>query len=128
MYKIAYIDATRTLEITTWGFWTVATIAAFSAEAVAKFTALRLRHGPVAVLADMRQAPIQTNEVIGGVEALMRKAVRLTSFPIAAVAGSMLGKLQSERVLTAPNCRTFLDIDEARAWIDAHMPASRRVA
>jgi hypothetical protein len=43
--------------------------------------------------------------------------LKVTSAPIAAVVASHLAKLQTERYLKAANCRTFLDIDAARAWL-----------
>ncbi len=96
-------------------------IAAFTVEVLARGTALRLRYGQVAVLADMRLAPIQSSEVVDGIGTLLARGLHLIRGPIAAVAGSTLGKLQSERVLNAANCRTFLDMREAQVWIDSEM-------
>jgi hypothetical protein len=37
--------------------------------------------------------------------------------PIALIAGSMLNKMQAERVFPYPNVRVFLDSDAAREWL-----------
>ncbi|PZT91375.1 MULTISPECIES: hypothetical protein [unclassified Sphingomonas] len=116
-YAIDHDAAARLLTITTAGFWSVALTTRFAAELLAKGTALRLRHGAFYTLVDMRAAPIQSGGVIDTLAAMMPRALQLTTAPIAAVAGSNLGKMQTERYLRAPNCRTFLDIDEARAWM-----------
>ena len=83
-------------------------------------------HGPFVVLADLRKAAIQSADVVKGLEAMMPKALKITSAPIASVVASHLAKLQAERYLNADNCRTFLDIDEARKWlVSANVMADR---
>lgn len=116
-YEIDYDVPSRTLRITTYGFWSGGLAAKFAAELIAKGTATRLRHGAFYTLIDMRNAPIQPASVIGSLSGMMPKALVVTKSPIAAVAASSLGKLQTERYLTAPNCRTFLAYDEAAAWM-----------
>ncbi|MEH3039446.1 MAG: hypothetical protein PGN21_05210 [Sphingomonas paucimobilis] len=116
-YDIQYDIPNRTLEITSYGFWPAGLAAKFAAELIAKGTAIRLRHGPFYTMVDLRNAPIQPASVIDALAGMMPKALMLTKAPIAAVAASSLGKLQTERYLTAPNCRTFLDYDEADAWM-----------
>ena len=124
MYTIAFDVPTRTLTIVTEGFWSLATTAAFSAELLARGTAARLYHGRFVVLADLRKAAIQPLKVVDTLEAMMPKALKVTSAPIAAVVASHLAKLQTERYLKAENCRTFLDIDAARTWLAGdHSPA-----
>lgn len=122
MYTISFDTPTKTLIIVTEGFWSVATTAAFSAELLARGAAARLYHGRFVVLADLRKAAIQPLKVVDALEAMMPKALKVTSAPIAAVVASHLAKLQTERYLKAENCRTFLDIDEAKAWLagDGH--------
>lgn len=116
-YEIDYDLSSRTLKITTHGFWSGGLAAKFAAELIAKGTAIRLRHGTFYTLIDMRNAPIQPASVIESLAGMMPKALMVTKYPIAAVAASSLGKLQTERYLTAPNCRTFLDYDEANIWM-----------
>ena len=124
MYTIAFDVPTKTLTIVTEGFWSLATTAAFSAELLARGTAARLYHGRFVVLADLRKAAIQPLKVVDALEAMMPKALKITSAPIAAVVASHLAKLQTERYLKAENCRTFLDIDEAKAWLAGDRPAA----
>lgn len=101
----------------TEGFWTPAVTAAFVAELLARGTAARLRHGAFTVLADLRRAAIQPTAVVDALAAMMPRALRVTSRPIAAVVAGPLAKLQTERYLVGPNCRTFLDVDEATHWL-----------
>lgn len=116
-YTIAFDAPTRTLHIVTNGFWSLPVTTMFSADLLARGAALRLRHGSFCTLADLRQAAIQPTQVIDALAAMMPKALKLTSAPIAAVVGSSLAKLQTERYLSAPNCRTFLEYDAAVAWM-----------
>ena len=103
----------------THGFWTPAVTAAFAAELLARGTAARLRHGAFTVLADLRAAPIQPAPVVDALAAMMPRALKVTSRPIAAVVAGPLAKLQTERYLVGPNCRTFLDLDAAERWLAA---------
>ena len=122
MYTISFDAPGKTLHIVTEGFWSVATAAAFSAELLARGTAVRLYHGRFVVLADLRLAAIQPAKVIDALEEMMPKALKLTSAPIASVVSSHLAKMQTERYLRAPNCRTFLDINEANRWLADEQP------
>ncbi|WP_028964937.1 hypothetical protein [Sphingomonas phyllosphaerae] len=119
MYTIDYDAATRTLHIVTEGFWSASVTAAFVAELLARGTALRLRHGPFTVLADLRAGAIQPPQVVDALAAMMPRALKVTSRPIAAVVANNLAKLQTERYLVGANCRTFLDPDEAKRWLAA---------
>lgn len=125
MYAIDIDVERRVVWVTTWGFWTGKTIATCTVELLTRVTAARVRHGQFAVFSDVRAAPVQTSEVADGTERLMAKGLKLTSAPIVTVAGSMLGKYQSERVLSAPNCRTFLDMDEAMEWLEERWPTAK---
>lgn len=116
-YEIAFDERAAMLRITTDGFWSLAVTTMFSADLLARGTAIRIRHGSFCTLADLRRAPIQPLPVIDALSKMMPKALRLTSAPIAAVVGSSLAKLQTERYLVGPNCRTFLDYDEAEQWL-----------
>lgn len=118
-YTIAFDEEARLLTITTYGFWSIAVTMAFSADLLARGTAIRIKHGTFRTLADLRQAAIQPAAVVDALSAMVPKALKLTSAPIAAVAASTLAKLQTERYLVGQNCRTFVDYDEARQWLGA---------
>lgn len=119
MYTIHYDAAARTLHIVTQGFWSASVTAGFIAELLARGTAIRLRHGPFTVLADLRAAAIQPTQVVDALAAMMPRALKVTSLPIAAVVANNLAKLQTERYLVGANCRTFLDPAEAQRWLAA---------
>lgn len=116
-YTIRHDPAERLLRITATGFWSAGLAAKFAVELLAKGAALRLRHGAFYTLADVSDAPAQPAGVVDQLAAMMPRALQLTQSPIAAVAGSVLTKLQIERYLNAPNCRVFTDHGEARAWM-----------
>ena len=54
MYGFDHDPTTNILRITARGFWDVPTVGAFGAAAVARGTAIRLRHGRFAILNDVR--------------------------------------------------------------------------
>ncbi|MFN3435568.1 MAG: hypothetical protein ACK4ZY_14350 [Sphingomonas sp.] len=117
MFTFAFDPSARILTITGEGLWSLSTLTAFSAEALARGGALRLRHGQFAVLNDVRKMPIQLPEVARGLEILTAKSAAITTAPIAVVVGSVLSKIQVERVVNAPNTKAFLTIEEAKAWL-----------
>lgn len=92
---------------------------------LARVSTARVRHGQFAILADVRAMPIEPGDVIDGVGNLIAKGLKLTSAPIGLVTSSMLGKMQADRVLTAPNCRTFTDMDAAHAWLEEQWPSAK---
>lgn len=118
-YSIQHDAAERTLRITSAGFWSAALTARFTTELLAKGMGIRLRHGPFYTLVDMRSAAIQPAPVIEALPSMMPKALQLTKSPIAGVVASSLAKLQTERYLVGPNCRTFLDYQEAVDWMQS---------
>ena len=126
MFELRFDRDTRVNHIRMEGFWTPATMAAFSAALLAKNTALHLV-GNCATLVDLRQFPVQSSEVTNAIEAMMKRASAIFTAPIVAVTGSALTKFQTSRVLKADNIRVFLDWDEANAWLDSAWP-SRRAA
>lgn len=116
-YTIRYDAADRMLRIDATGFWSAGLAAKFAAELLAQGVILRLRHGAFYTLADVSAAPVQPAGVIDQFAAMMPRALQLTKAPIAAIAGSILTKMQMERYLNAPNCRVFLDSAEAVDWM-----------
>lgn len=125
MYRLHHDAASNVLEIDTEGFWDLPTVATFGAAAVAKGTAIRLRHGQYAIFVDARAMPTQSGAVAAAVALLLPKARLLTRGPIVLVGGNMLNKLQMDRVLAGENIRSFLDHGEARAWLAAEWTTKR---
>ncbi len=118
MYEIDFDPVRKLLVLRTEGFWSLGTLAAFAAAALARGAIARARYGRYAILADSRKLPVQSAEVARALDAVVSKSLALSDAPYACVVGSMLVKLQAERVLNRPNCRVFLDMDEATAWLD----------
>jgi len=117
MYDIDFDDDHRMLHLSNRGIWTVGIHVKFVGEVFAKAIPARIRHGSIAVLGDLREHPVQPAELNGLSEALIARALRLNNGPIALVVGSVLGKMQAERVLTGPTVRIFLDMNEANDWL-----------
>lgn len=120
MYDIQFDPHKRLLTITPDGFWNAITTAKFAAEIMSRSAYLRLRHGPCAVLVDLRQVPIQAADTISGLERLIVMTASLSVAPIAAVVGSTLAKMQFKRAFSRPNCQVFLDMDEAHSFLQEH--------
>jgi hypothetical protein len=113
MYRINFDEDERTLRLLLTGLWTRAIFDAFAAD----FRAALRRDGPFVILSDCRGYPVQSSEVGVAWAGLLGEDSAIRS-PYAVVAGSMLNKLQAERALTVPTLRVFLDMAEARAWLD----------
>ena len=118
MYRTDFDAERRILTITVEGFWTLATVLTFSTKMIALGTGLKLKHGDYAVLNDARKFPVQANEVARALDLLNAQSVKITKAPVATVVSTMLAKLQSERIMGSEINRTFLDWDEAVAWLD----------
>lgn len=125
MYALAFDPRSRLLTITGEGLWSMATLAAFSAEVLAYGAALKIRHGSFAVLNDVRNMPVQLSTVASGLELLMEKGTAITTAPIATVAGGALPKMQIERVIRGDHTRVFLTMEDARDWLAEHWPPAR---
>ena len=121
MYTIRFDPQEHVLHLTLSDFWTEATLALFTAEMVAKATALRRDGRPYGVLSDSRNFPVQSPAVAQGFERLMAAGAKAGAGPTAVVVASTLNKLQAERSLAGGRVRVFLDEGEARAWLAAEL-------
>jgi hypothetical protein len=121
MYSIRYDAGTRILHLQLEGFWTVATLARFTAELVLHTAKLKLRHIDYAVLSDSSRFAIQSPAVSQGFERIMSKGADSHRGPTAVVVASRLNKLQAERTLKGDRVRIFLVEAEARAWLALEM-------
>lgn len=127
MYSIDFDADRRVMYIWAEGFWSLATLAAFSTTTLARSVAAKLRYGDFATLIDIRQFPVQSPDVAKGVELLLGKAMKITRAPVATATGTQLLRLQAERVLRADHSRVFLTLAEAQAWLD-EVWVERRIA
>jgi len=117
MFDLRFDPDHRIFHIATHGLWTASVHAKFASALLAQGAYARMRHGPFAVLGDLTGQPVQAAELNGPSRLLQQQAMKLTSGPVALVVGSMLGKLQAERVLGGPRIRILLDREEAEAWL-----------
>lgn len=117
MYEIAYEAAQRVVRMRMAGFWSPDTAIRFSSEVLTLCERVARRDGRYAVLLDGTAFDVQTPEVAGRLAALTRAGVALSDAPYAMAVGSMLAKLQAQRLLNVPNARVFLAAEEAEAWL-----------
>ena len=124
MYSIRYDTRERVLHLQLEGFWTVATLARFAAELIARATTLKLRRIGYAVLSDSTRFAIQSPTVSQGFEQLMARGAQAHDGPTAIVVASQLNKMQAERTLKGERVRVFLTEADARAWLAEEMAAA----
>ncbi|KQT32802.1 hypothetical protein ASG29_13975 [Sphingomonas sp. Leaf412] len=127
MFDFRFDAATGILHIRTEGFWDLAMAQRFAATMLAEASAIRASHGIFAVLTDARDFPVQQTAVGTVLHELAMRGQSMMNGPNATVVRAMLNKLQSTRLLSMSNHRTFTDMDEAAAWIDSEW-TSRRAA
>lgn len=114
-YRIEMDDVRGLLRLTVAGFWTPETTQAFVGELIAAVgPALRAGRN-FAVLADCRNFPIQAAGVGEAFASYLKNSANTGKR--AFVMGSMLGKLQAERILAHPSVRVFLLEAEAMDWL-----------
>ena len=121
MYSIRYDTRERVLYLRLEGFWTVATLARFTAELLARAATLTLRRISFAVLSDSTGFAIQSPTVSQGFVQIMNRGAEAHNDPTAIVVAGQLNKLQAERTLKGERVRVFLNEPDARAWLAEEM-------
>ncbi len=116
MYSIQYSPDTRILEMKLEGRWNEEDFDKFDK---AYSDALR-RHSlggkSIAVLSDSREFHVQTQEVADRFSKLgTGSGAKVVASAI--VVGSLLSKMQAERIVHSKKLGVFLDIKEAKAWL-----------
>ena len=117
MYTIAYDAEQRVIRLRMAGFWSLDTAVRFSSEVLTLCGSVARRDGRYAVLLDGTAFDIQTPEVSSRLAALTQAGVALSDAPYVMAVGSMLAKLQAQRVMNVPNARVFLTAEEAEEWL-----------
>lgn len=128
MFEIRFDDRSRIMHVRTEGFWSLATLATFSASALARFTATRLKSGHFATLVDCRDFPVQAGDVAAGLELIAAKSAKITTGPVATITANPLNKLQADRIMATPQFRSFLNREDAMAWLRERWPPARAAA
>ena len=116
-YTIDYEPQARLLTMRLWGFWSLATLAGYTARLLAATT--KLRGQRYAVLSDARDFPVQSSLVSAGFERIARRGAKLHRGRTAIVVGSHLNRMQAQRTVATADTRVFLDFEEARGWLRA---------
>jgi hypothetical protein len=108
------------------GFWTLATLDGFAAGMADAIGKVAPHHPVFALLSDSTEFQIQTPAVGARFAEMMTAGAAMHLGPTAIVVGTVLNKLQAERLFTDPRVRVFTDAGEARRWIDAYREAPPR--
>ncbi|NNM77165.1 hypothetical protein HJG53_09650 [Sphingomonas sp. ID1715] len=119
-FTVRYDAGSRTLHWRMAGFWNPEDVTAFALAMRAAVEPLGDPTPQMRGLCDSRDFPVQSAEVAQALGHLNRMIQSVRRGPTAIVVGSMMNKLQAERALQSPNLRVFLDMEEARAWLDQH--------
>ena len=114
-YTISMDEARGLLRLRVAGFWTPDVSQAFVAELMSAVAPSMCAGRSFAVLADARDFQVQSADV--GTQIATYLGGSFNKGKRAIVMGSMLGKLQAERVLAHPSVRVFLSEAEAMDWL-----------
>jgi hypothetical protein len=117
MHKIEFDDDLALMTLTLTGYWTMEEFGAYEAAFLAVLQDIRKRHRDFRILSRSAEFPVQSVEVATAFGERIWGAVKDNRGPVALIAGSVLNKMQAERVFPDPNVRVFLSEEEARAWL-----------
>jgi len=131
MFRFQFHEDPGYLETELAGFWTLDDVAAFD-RGIGQFIA---KYGPrlpnFPMLSDQRSFAVQSAEVTEAFAAYSSAAAERHPGLVAIVIGSVLSRIQTNRVIDGRRTRRFFDnMDEARACVEAaahaRTPARRR--
>ena len=125
MYSIDHDLRANMLRLRLTGFWTVAEVHAFADDFLAAVSRITRINPNLVIISDCRDYPVQSTEVTMTYAERLGPAAGMRQ-PFAVVVGSMLAKLQADRVMEAPNLRAFLSIADAEAWLEDVRPMLSR--
>lgn len=117
MFRIEYDEDSILLKLTLKGYWTMEEFKAYEAEVISVVQQINRRHKNFRILSESAEFEVQSIEIGAAFAEGLGIIAKANAGPIALVAGSILNKMQAERVFPYPNVRVFLDSDAAREWI-----------
>lgn len=116
MLKITLDDKAKIVRVFISGVLTVDEARKFHDDLDSLSDDVRRRHGRFALIADTGQAPVQPQEVVS-VLPMPHDFIRAAQDRWAVLVGSMLARMQAERLLAHPQAKAFLTMTEAEHWI-----------
>ena len=117
MHEIAFSDSESILHLKLSGFWDEAAFGRFVADMQQHIAPLRAVRQPFGVLSDSSGLPVQSAVMAERFACLALEARRRFPVPTAIIVGSVLHKLQIQRVLTDDGIQVFLSEADARTWL-----------
>jgi len=107
------------------GFWTLADLQAFGQGMLEAVGRVARRHAVFALFSDSTAFKIQSAEVSESFARMVEQGNRMHRGPTAIVVGTVLNKLQAERLFRDPRARVFTDFGEAQRWAEGELAAAR---
>ena len=98
------------------GFWSATDFARFKKRIVGAVTDLGTGPGQHMILVDLREATLQTQELISNAQDFIANAENKAR-RIALVAASALARMQTKRLVVRPGVVLFETIEEAERWL-----------
>jgi len=118
MYQFALDPDKHRLLIVLNGFWTMKDFANYEDELVSSSHRAAAMWPDYDVLSDARNFPVQSNEVSAAFCDTGNRLGAEHKRPCAIVVGSMLNKLQAQRMNTNGLIQTFTTMEAAEAWLE----------
>jgi hypothetical protein len=94
-------------------------------ELVANASAARRKFGYFRLLADARESPVQPAATMARYKS-PQELLETDKDRYAVVLGSMLSKLQTDRMLVDERMRAFLSLETAESWLSGDQPSEAR--
>lgn len=117
LYRIAADHERGTIRVESLdGFWTEPLARAYVAHFTDEMRLCRVHAGVLRILVDMRRTPVlpvEVAEAFAAIEPLIGPDDRF-----ALLVGSTLSKMQTSRISSVPNLRSFLTEQEACDWLE----------
>jgi hypothetical protein len=117
MHTIEFDRSMGIIRIKTMGFWTVEEAGCYWRELKDHVEAARRSRGRALTLIDARESKVQSPQVIERLSGIQALVVHLPADRVAHVPNSTLLQMQVRRMITSPQARAFLSLEDAEAWL-----------
>jgi serine/threonine-protein kinase len=120
-YAIRADTVTGVLHLKLEGFWTMKVFEAFVREIREAYVRLEACGKRMGIFSDSSSFPIQSPEVSTAFRAIFLSDHSRVRMPTAILVGSVLNKLQAERVFAGGPVRVFTDRAAASGWLEQQL-------
>lgn len=123
-YSISFDPVARILNLRLQGIWDMATFAGYAAELGKAHERLAREEKRFGIYSDTSTFPVQKPEIAGAFAQMAGAMMQRVDVPAAIVVGTMLGKLQADRIFGGGHVRAFVSGDTARGWLVRQLATS----